>query len=156
MHNRYPKCIVFLILFFFIYALSGQEKEEKKEEEPQTGGAVSIVKFIPGAYQLKSKKFIKGSILFCTFATAVVGAIIENKRGNDLYVQYLASQDVDEIVKLRKQTEEKFKNRNYYLAGTFGIWLLHLLDLKFFNKKKGGIKGEVTKKSINVGFYYSF
>lgn len=155
MHNRYRKCISFLILFFFVYALSGQENEEKKEE-PQPGGAVSIVKFIPGVYQLKSKKFAKGGILFCAFSAAIVGAVIENKRGNDLYEKYLASEDPGEVMALRKQTEKKFKNRNYYIAGTLGIWLLHLLDLKFFNKKKGGIKGEVTKKSMHIGFYYTF
>lgn len=156
MNNRYRKWISFLILFFFVCALSAQEKEKEKQEEPQPGGAVSIVKFIPGVYQLKSKKFVKGSLLFSVFTAAVVGAVIENKRGNDLYEQYLASQDVEEIVALRKQTEKKFQNRNYYIAGALGIWLLHLLDLKFFNKKKGGIKGEVTKKNIQVGFYYSF
>lgn len=156
MRSRFQKQVTFLILLFFVHLLCGQEKTEEKKEEPKETQAVSILKFFPGAYQIKSKKYLKGGVLFCAFTAAIVGAVLENNRGNDLYEKYLASQDVEEIVALRKQTEKKFKNRNYYIAGAFGIWLLHLLDLKFFKNKKGGVKGEVTKKSVNISFYYTF
>jgi hypothetical protein len=156
MHNRYRKWSAFLILLFFVHILFGQEKEEPKKEEPNEKLEVSIIKFIPGAYQIKSGKILKGGILLSAFTAAVIGAIIENKRGNDLYEKYLESTDVEEIVSLRREAEKKFKNRNYYIAGTFGIWLLHLLDLKFFKNKKGGIQGEVTQKNISIGFYYTF
>jgi hypothetical protein len=156
MHNKFQRWAAFLILLFFMNFLFGQEKEEPKEEEPKEKQAVSIIKFIPGAQQIKSGKYLKGGILLSAFTAAVIGVIIENKRGNDLYEKYMESTDVKEIVSLRKQTEKKFKNRNYYIAGIFGIWLLHLLDLKFFKNKKGGIKSEVTKKNISIGLYYTF
>lgn len=156
MHNRFQKRTAFLILIFFFQILFGQEKEKPKTEEPKDKQGISIIKFIPGAQQIKSGKYLKGGILLSVFTAVVIGAIIENKRGNDLYEKYMDSTDVEEIVSLRKQAETKFKNRNYYFAGAFGIWLLHLLDLKFFKNKKGGIKGDVTKKNISIGFYYTF
>ena len=156
MHNRLKKWTAFLILIFFVQILFGQEKEKPKNEEPKGKQGISIIKFIPGAQQIRSGKYLKGGILLSAFTAVVIGAIIENKRGNDLYEKYMDSTDVEEIVSLRKQTEKKFKNRNYYFAGAFGIWLLHLLDLKFFKNKKGGIKGDITKKNISIGFYYTF
>ena len=156
MPNKFQKWTAFLILLFFANFLFGQEKEEPKKEEPKEKQGISIIKFIPGVYQIKSGKYLKGGILLSAFTAAVIGAFIENKRGNDLYKKYMDSTDVEEVVSLRKQTEKKFKNRNYYFAGAFGIWLLHLLDLKFFKNKKGGIKGDVTKKNISIGFYYTF
>lgn len=156
MRSKNQKWITLFLLFFLVHFLFGQEKEEVKKEEQKDTQAVSIIKFIPGVYQIKSGKILKGGILFSVFTAAIIGAVIENNRGNKLYERYMASQDVEEIVNLRKQTEKKFKNRNYYIAGVFGVWLVHLLDLKFFKNKKGGIKGDVTKKSIHIGFYFSF
>lgn len=155
--NRSQKYIALIILIAFIPLLYGQEKEEEKTvEETSEPKAMPIIKFIPGAFQIKSGKIIKGAILLGAFTTAIIGAIIQNKKGNDLYEKYLESKDVEEIVSLRKQTEKAFKYRNYYIAGIFGAWLLHLLDLKFFKNKKGSIKGEITQKNANIGFYYSF
>ncbi len=156
-YNKSHKYIALIILIAFIPLLYGQEKEEEKAvEETSEPQALPIIKFIPGAFQIKSGKIIKGSLLLGAFTTAIIGAFIQDKKGNDLYKKYLASLDVEEIVSLRKQTEKTFKYRNYYIAGIFGVWLLHLLDLKFFKNKKGSIKGEITQKSANIGFYYSF
>ena len=42
------------------------------------------------------------------------------------------------------------------MIGIAAVWLAHIIDLKFFKSKKGGVKGEVDKNSILIGFYYSF
>ena len=153
MYYRYQKLAVIFIILFCFHSLFG---EEKKEEEKKENRPVSIIKFIPGVSQVKSGKLVKGGILLVTFSAAIFGAISENKRGNDLYEKYLNSSNEEEVIELRRQTEKKFKNRNYYFAGIVGIWLIHLVDLKLFKDKKGGIKGEVDKKKINICFYYSF
>ncbi len=114
------------------------------------------MKFVPGAFQIKQGRIIKGGLLLGTFSAAVIGAILENNRGNDLYEKYLSSQDVEEIVALRKQTEKRFRRRNLFIAGASVVWLVHLLDLKLLKNKRGGVKGEVTKENIQIGFYYSF
>ncbi|MCK4761036.1 MAG: hypothetical protein KAW12_02480 [Candidatus Aminicenantes bacterium] len=158
MHNSLQKWTAAFLFFCFVHLLCGAadkntapQPEEKKEGQP-----VSITKLIPGLYQLKSKKTIKGTLLFCAFTAAVLSALAANKKGNDLYEQYLNSTDKAEVIALRKETEKKFKKRNLYIAGALGTWLIHLLDLKLFKNKKGGIKGEIANQQINIGVYYSF
>lgn len=139
-----------------LYPAEESDKENPKAETRP----VPVLKVIPGLFQLKSGKIVKGSLLLATFAAAVAGTIIENHRGNDTYRRYLASTDVAEIIQLRRATEDHFQRRNYYIGGLVGIWLVHLLDLKLSaysqGKKKGGIQSEVSKDSITVGLYYSF
>ena len=76
MHKKFQKRVAFLILLFFVNLLFGQEKEEPKKEEPKEKQGVSIIKFIPGAQQIKSRKYLKGGILLSAFTAAIIGAII--------------------------------------------------------------------------------
>ena len=139
------------MLFFLFTGFLFGEKNNKKISK-----GIPVVKFIPGVYQIKSGKILKGGILLGACLTTIVGAILENNKGYDYYEQYLESVDVEEIIKLRKKSENSFKNRNYYLIGLFSVWAIHLIDLKFSKKKKGGLKGEIKNNSIHIGLYYSF
>jgi hypothetical protein len=56
----------------------------------------------------------------------------------------------------RQNTEKNLKKRNLFLVGIASIWVIHIIDLKFFKSKKGGVKGEIGKNNINIGFYYHF
>jgi hypothetical protein len=128
----------------------GVGKKKKNQE------AISVTMFIPGIYQLKNKKILKGTILLGSFIGSLAGALSYNKRGNNWYEKYLNSTKVDDIIMFRQQTEKCLKRRNFCIGGMFFVWLLHILDLKFFKSGKGGIKGDFGQNKINLGFYYTF
>ena len=126
------------------------------EGETQLSKGVSVVEFIPGLPQLISGKVLKGSLILGACLTTIAGTIWANQKGNDYYNQYLVSTDVEEVIELRAKAEKSYRSRNYFIIGMVSVWVLHLLDLKFFKNKKGGVKGEVKNNSLYFGFYYSF
>ena len=126
------------------------------ESETQLSKGVSVVEFIPALPQLISGKVLKGSLLLGACLTTIAGTIWANQKGNDYYDQYLVSTDVEEVIELRAKAEKSYRSRNYFIIGMVSVWVLHLLDLKFFKTKKGGVKGEVKNNSLYFGFYYSF
>ena len=130
--------------------MSSAAQDQKKKS---TG--ISLIQFITGITKVKKNKIIKGGVLLGAFVTSIVGAILKNNQGNDYYDQYLESAVVDDIVDLRKKAENSYRWRNYFIAGVFTVWVIHLLDLKF-SKKKGGLKGELKNNSIRFSLYYSF
>ncbi len=126
---------------------------DSREKEPK---AISITRFIPGIYQLESRQYVKGILLLSSFAGCITGFVINNNRGNRWFEKYIDSTNVEDIVRFREYTEKSLKKRNLFVAGIFTVWLAHLIDLKFFKSKKGGVKSEMGKNSINIGFFYSF
>lgn len=143
--------VVALLVNTVAMAAEAPAKNEKKKTK-----AIPLTMFIPGLHQLKNKQLAKGSLLLASFASCIAGAVIHNNKGNDWYRQYQSSSNVDEVTLLRQHTEKSFKKRNLFFAGILSVWAIHVIDLKFFKKGKGGVKGEVGKNSINLGFYYSF
>jgi hypothetical protein len=134
-------------------AEEGPGESKKKETKAKR---VPIFMFIPGIHQLKTGQYVKGGILLAAFLGSVTGALVHNKKGNDGYSRYLSSTNVEEIILLREKTGKSFKKRNLYIAGIFSTWVLHIIDVKFFKSGKAGVKGEVGKNNIAVGFYYRF
>ncbi len=125
-------------------------------EKKTTDRAVSIIKFIPGVPQLKAGKYFKGALLLGSFLGAIAGSFAYNHQGNQWYQKYQNSTNVEEIVLWRHQAEKSFKNRNLCLVGLFTVWFMHILDLKFFKSGQAGVKSDVGKNKIDIGFYYSF
>ncbi len=144
MRKLYLSIILFLYCLNFVFPSDNYLKEEN-----------SIIKYIPGLFQLKEKKILKGSVLLSSFIIGISGSIINNTRGNKYYEMYLLSKNVDEIINLREKAENKFKSRNLFLIGMGISFLLHLVDVKF-SKNRGEIKGEIKHNSIKLCFYYNF
>ncbi len=135
-----------LFLIFLLFSFNIMPKKIETE--------VSIIKIIPGVFQLKEKKIIKGSLLLSSFVFGILGAIVNNNDGNNFHKQYLLSENINEVILLREKTEKKFRTRNLFLIGTGVVFLTHLFDLKFSNKS--GVKGEIENNNINLGIYYKF
>jgi hypothetical protein len=149
------KWCLFLIAVMLIQPAAAMSDSDSNEKKPKTK-KVSILMVIPGLQQLKSGKYVKGSLLLGSFIGSVTGAFVYNKKGSDWYDKYLKSTDVEEIILLRQSTEKNLKKRNLFIAGILTVWLVHIIDLKFFKSGKGGVKGEMGKNKFNISFYYSF
>jgi hypothetical protein len=135
---------------------AAEEQPDPGEPDKKKPKTVSITMFIPGIHQMKSGKYVKGTILLGSFLSCITGAVIHNNKGNDWYEKYINSTSVEEIILFRQKTEKSLKKRNLFMVGILSVWALHIIDLKFFKSKKGGVKGEVGKNSFNIGFYYNF
>jgi len=148
------KKIILFSLFFLLY-VNGYAIHLKTPEK-KNSSEISFTYIIPGLGQIKRGYYIKGGLLFTSFVSAITGAIIENRKGNDYYNIYINSTDLNEIINSRINSENHFKKRNYYIIGGFSVWIVNLIDLRFFSKKNKGIKGEIKKNYISFGFYYIF
>ncbi len=152
-YNMIKKLCLFLITVLLVQPVTAESNSDSNGKKTKK---VSILMFIPGVQQLKSKKYVTGSLLLGSFIGSVAGAVVYNKKGSNWYDKYSNSTNVEEIILFRQTTEKNLKKRNLFIAGIFSIWLVHIIDLKFFKSGKGGVKGEVGKNKINIGFYYSF
>lgn len=153
------KLSLFLILCLVVNLnamTAAEEQPDSSEPDKKKPKTVSLTMFIPGIHQLASGKYVKGTILLGSFLSCITGAVIHNNKGNDWYEKYINSTNVEEIIQFRQKTEKSLKKRNLFIIGILSVWALHILDLKFFKSKKGGVKGEVGKNSIYIGFYYTF
>lgn len=154
-YNMIKKWCLFLIVVTMIQPAAAKSDADSNEKKSKTK-KVSILMVIPGVQQLKSGKYVKGSLLLGSFIGSVTGAFVYNKKGSDWYDKYLTSTNVEEIILFRQETEKNLKKRNLFIAGIFSVWLAHIIDLKFFKSGKGGVKGELGKNKFNISFYYSF
>jgi len=145
--------IILLLLALLINPLFSENKSKNKKEKDSN--LISVSYFIPGIKQIEEKRYIKGILFLSSFIGSVSFAIIENNNGNSYYEQYLKSTNIEEIIELRDNTEKSYKKRNYFLISAFSIWILHLLDLKFFTKKSG-VTGEINKDTFSLGIYLCF
>lgn len=142
-----------LIVVLLVAPVTVAMAENPGEKATKT---ISLAMVIPGIQQIKNKQYIKGSLFLAAFVGSAAAAFYYNKKGNDWYARYQASTNVEEIVLFRKNTETSLKKRNLFLVSVFSVWLLHILDLKFFKPGKSGVKGNVGKNEIDIGVYYSF
>lgn len=148
------KIILLLVIALIVQpAFSQQTQREKKKEK---GKKIPLSMFIPGVHQIKTKQYLKGGLLLGAFAGSISGTVIYNNKGNNGYDKYQNSNNVEDIIRFRNETEQSYKTRNLFIAGIFSVWLIHIIDLKFFNSPKSGITGGVGKNSIRVGFYHTF
>lgn len=122
----------------------------------KTTKTISLAMVIPGIQQIKNRQSFKGSLFLAAFVGSAAAAFYYNKKGNDWYAKYLASTNVEQILLFRKNTETTLKKRNLFLVSVFSVWLLHIMDLKFFKPGKSGVKSNVGKNEIDIGVYYSF
>lgn len=142
--------ILWLSLLLVVLPVYAKEKKESRDN------TISILKFLPGLHQLKSRKYVKGVLLLGSFAGAVTGAILYNNKGNDWYDKYRQSTNIEEITQFRKHTEESFKKRNLCVIGMVSVFILHIIDLKFSKSGKTGVKSDINKGRIGIGFYFKF
>lgn len=144
------------ILIAALLAVPLAGENNPSETNPGKSKSIPISLIIPGIEQIKNKQYFKGSLFLAAFMGSAAAAFYFNKKGNDWFDKYQASTNVEQIILYRKNTETNLKRRNLFLVSLFSVWLLHVLDLKFFKPGKTGVKSSLGKNEIDIGFYYNF
>lgn len=147
MNKEMVFCRKFIALVFLTFLVFPSSASKKKK---------SFTLIIPGIEQIKSGRYVKGILLAGGFVSFTAGALIKNKDGYRYYDKYRAATTPDSAVFYRKKTEENFKERNFFILGAVGVWVIHMFDLKFSGKKKAAIGGGIEKGNFYLGFRFSF
>ena len=116
----------------------------------------SFTLLIPGMEQFKEKKYAKATVLAGSFLGFTIAAILKNQDGYKYYDRYRAATDPDSAVYYRKKTEQSFRDRNFFILGAIGVWLIHIIDLEVSRKKKARIGGGIEKGNLYICFAYRF
>ncbi len=120
------------------------------------GGEKSVIILVPGFYQLKQGKVLKGTVLAGAFFALGAAALVENQRGYEYYALYEKATNKDDAVFYRERTVKSFRRRNLYILGAALIWTVHILDIRISSGKRAKIRGKIEKNSASLGFSYSF
>lgn len=136
------------IIIFLLFVLVVPVMPDEKSKEPAT---LPLEQVIPGWKQIRSGRVVKGILLLGGFVGAITGALILNHRGNEAYDDYLACRDAGLVVDLRRETENRFRGRNWLLVGAAAIMGLHFLDLKLTKTKHATITGDLGPVGFRIG-----
>ncbi len=118
----------------------------------------------PGLGQFYEKQYLQGADFSGAELFCIIEAVIQNRRGNDAYWSYRMSQTVEEAVDFRRLTDRHDRTRNAFIAAGAGIWVLNMVDMLLFARKKYRKKVLLTTstdyehewKTVRLGFCFRF
>ncbi len=147
---------LWLVLLISLLALGPlYTQEPPKENAGPPAELISWVDLIPGVRQFSQKRPLMGVLLLGSFAAGLTATLVAHHQGYERYQTYLASDDVAEIMGLRRESEQAFRSRNLFLISTLTVFAVHVLDLTFFGKRSK-IKSELTPSGLAFSLTYSF
>ncbi len=118
----------------------------------------------PGLGQLGEKQYVKAALFGGAEIFCLVEVLIFMSKGNAAYRNYRDATEAAAVIEFRAQTE-KFDNlRNVALLAAAGVWVLNMIEIFVFAKKKYGNKAAVgfqpfykhDHKAIGAGLRIGF
>jgi len=118
--------------------------EDKEPEDGRLRRALEKSLLFPGLGQLAEKQYLKAAV----FATAEIfflaNVVIHIHRGTEAYRNYRDAGDEAAAVEWRLQTEKHDRRRNTAILAGAGVWVLNMIDIFVFAKKKYGRSAAVA------------
>ena len=104
----------------------------------------------PGLGQLAEKQYVKAALFGGAEIFCLAQVFISMSKGNSAYKKYRDAIAMDAVIEFRAQTEKYDKRRNTAILAAAGVWVLNMIDIFVFAKKKHG-------KKTAIGFqpYYN-
>lgn len=118
----------------------------------------------PGLGQFGEKQYLKGIVFSGTEIFCIIQAVIHDHRGNDYYWKYRMSQTGSDAMEYRRMTERNDRTRNAFIIAGAGVWILNMVDMLVFVKKKYRKKVSLSpsssyehaNKTVRLGFRLHF
>jgi hypothetical protein len=118
----------------------------------------------PGLGQLGEKQYVKAALFGSAEILCLVRVLIFRGKGNDAYNKYHDATDSEAVAEYRSQTEKYDRRRNTAILAAAGVWVLNMIDIFIFAKKKYGKKASVDfqpyynheNKTIGAGLRFRF
>jgi hypothetical protein len=104
----------------------------------------------PGLGQLGEKQYVKAALFGGAEIFCLAQVLIFMGKGNSAYKNYRDAIDPQAVLEFRGLTEKYDRQRNTAILAAAGVWVLNMIDILVFAKKKYG-------KKAAIGFqpYYS-
>jgi hypothetical protein len=118
----------------------------------------------PGLGQLGEKQYLKAALFGAAEIFCLVEVILFMGQGNDAYDRYRSATDLAAVIEFRAQTEKYDNRRNTAILAAAGVWVLNMVDMYVFARKKYGRKAAVgfqpfyqhENKAIGAGLRFTF
>jgi hypothetical protein len=118
----------------------------------------------PGLGQLGEKQYVKAALFGGAEIFCLAQVLIFMGKGNNAYKEYRAATDPVTVLEFRSQTEKYDKQRNTAILAAAGVWVLNMIDMLVFAKKKYGKKASIgfqpwynhENKTIGAGLRFHF
>jgi hypothetical protein len=118
----------------------------------------------PGLGQLSEKQYVKAALFGAAEIFCLVEVIIFRGNGNKAYKKYRDAVDFETAVDFRLQTEKYDRRRNTAILAAAGVWVLNMIDIFIFAKKKYAKKASIgfnpyynhENKTIGAGLRFNF
>ncbi len=121
---------------FMIPAQSAAPLSAAPAEKSPLRRALERSLLFPGLGQLGEKQYVKAALFAGAEIFCLVEVIIFMGKGNDAYDQYRDATDPQAVIEFRSQTEKYDGNRNIAILAAAGVWVLNMIDIFIFTKKK--------------------
>jgi hypothetical protein len=104
----------------------------------------------PGLGQLGEKQYVKAALFGGAEIICLAQVLIFMGKGNGAYDDYRHAGDPQAATEFRGLTEKYDRRRNTAILAAAGVWVLNMIDILVFAKKKYG-------KKTSIGFlpYYN-
>jgi len=118
----------------------------------------------PGLGQLGEKQYVKAALFGSAEIVCLAQVLIFRGKGNDAYKEYHQATDPLAVIEFRSQTEKYDRRRNTAILAAAGVWVLNMIDIFIFAKKKYGKKASISlnpyynheNKTIGAGMRFHF
>jgi hypothetical protein len=118
----------------------------------------------PGLGQLGEKQYVKAALFGGAEIFCLAQVLIFMGKGNSAYDDYRNATDPAAVIEFRSLTEKYDKQRNTAILAAAGVWVLNMIDILVFAKKKYGKKAAIgfqpyynhENKTIGAGLRLHF
>lgn len=157
------KPLLFLcVCMTLVLGCFGDSTDEARPDSAKKGLKKSLL--FPGFGQFGEKQYLKGVVFSGTEIFCIIQAVIHDRRGNDFYWKYRMSQTRSDAVENRRMTERNDRTRNAFIIAGAGVWILNMVDMLVFVKKKQRKKVsldplsgyEHASQTVRLGFRLHF
>lgn len=136
------KALVLLVVLMVGQVLFAAE--EVKPESDRLRKALEKSLLFPGLGQLAEKQYVKAAVFASAEIFCLAQVVIHIGKGSEAYHNYRDAKDTAAAVEWRLQTEKYDRRRNTAILASAGVWVLNMIDIFVFAKKKYGRKAAVA------------
>ena len=98
----------------------------------------------PGLGQLAEKQYVKAAVFASAEIFCLAQVVVQMGMGNEAYRNYRDAKDALAAAEWRLQTEKYDRRRNTAILAAAGVWVLNMIDIFVFAKKKYGRNAAVA------------
>jgi len=118
--------------------------EDLKPEPDRLRKALEKSLLFPGLGQLAEKQYVKAAVFASAEIFCLIKVAINIGKGNEAYRNYRDAKDPAAAVEWRLQTAKYDRRRNTAILAGAGVWVLNMIDIFVFAKKKYGRNAAVA------------